>query len=185
MQITNSPPPYKPLYEEEDRATPDPEYQQTAQLPHDYKPKKQPSIGKVVGSDLGSPMSGGNAPPNYEREHILGKRKEVENSVQPNEYREQNELEKVIAYRLIFTVDGKPPCEIIEENLLIITIEDYNAGKSDEIISDFIGNRELELYEKQPLSQFSMFRELQIHKSVEKAIFGDYSGFAFFDKLVN
>lgn len=185
MQITSSLPSYKPLYEEEDQATPDPEHQQTAQFPDDYKQEKQPSIGKVVGSNLDSPMSQERDNPYYEEDRTLGRKKEVEDTVQSKENSEQNELEKVFAYRLIFSVDGRQPCEFIEENHLIITIEDCNAGKSDELISDFIGNRELELYEKQPLSQFSILREHQIRKSVEKAISGDNSVCELLDNMFN
>ncbi|MEZ9699812.1 hypothetical protein AB4455_10560 [Vibrio sp. 10N.261.46.E12] len=186
MQITNSTPPYKkPLYQEEDPATPDPEHQQTAQFPDDYKQKKQPSIGKVVGSNLDSPMSQERDNPYYEEERTLGRKKEVEDPVQSTEYSEQNELEKVIAYRLIFSVDGRPPCELNLENQLFITIEDCNAGKSDELITDFIGNRELVLYEQQPMSQFSFLRELQICKSVEKTISGNNSVSDLLDKMFN
>lgn len=184
MQITNSLSSYKkPVCQEEDPATPDPEHQQTAQLPDDYKQKKQPSIGKVVGSNLDSPMSQERDNPYYEEERTLGRKKEDENPVQSKEYSEKDELEKVIAYRLIFSIDGRPPCEFIKENLLIITIEDYNAGKSDDLITDFIGNRELELYEKQPISKYSMLREHQISKSVEKTISEVDSVSDFLDKM--
>ena len=168
MKITNTTPPYKPVLDEEKPATPDPEHQQSVQFPEDYKAKPEPSIGKVVGSNLDSPMNQHNQVPYQQEDQESDNLQPDPDSSPSKERRDVVEIDPLIGYVMVFSEDGMIPKLPNNDNVLMISIEDWEAGKKEDLVSAFLSNREQKVCSEQPVHSMDSVRHEYLVERLKK-----------------